>query len=72
MKVFKVVWGLFVDDTRLVSVLILTLFISGVVSALHQAQLSAVLIWAGLIAALWVSVEHELKRKARSHKLFHK
>lgn len=65
MRALKVVWGLLVDDGRLAFVLALALVISFVLSHFHQPLLGALVIWVGLLASLWISIEHQLKLKAK-------
>lgn len=63
MNALKTLWGLVYDDARLVVTLIAALAAALLLSLAHQPLLAAVAIWLGLIIALWVSIEHELKRK---------
>lgn len=64
MKAIKVLSGLLVDDTRLVSVLLASLLLAILATTvIHQLLLGALFIWLGLIGSLWVSIEHELKVK---------
>lgn len=64
MKAIKVLSGLLVDDTRLVSVLLTSLLLAILATTvIHQLLLGALFIWLGLIGSLWVSIEHELKVK---------
>ncbi len=62
MKVLKTLWGLLVDDGRLAWTLVIGLVISRVVSMVLRLEfIGALIIWISLIAALIVSVEHQLK-----------
>ena len=65
MHILKTIWGLLVDDIRLASILVISLVIGCVVSLVHDSQLGAYVIWAGLIVSLWISIEHQLKLKLR-------
>lgn len=65
MKVLSALWGLIVDDVRLASILIVSLLISWGVSLAHQQVLAAIVIWAGLLISLWVSIEHQLRLKLK-------
>lgn len=69
MKVLKVLWGLLVDDTRLVSILLFSLLLSVIAATVvHQIVAAALFIWLGLLGSLWVSIEHELKVKVTKEK----
>ena len=66
MTVLKTLWGLLVDDGRLAWTLVIGLVISAVVSmVLHLQFVGALIIWISLIAAIIISVEHQLKLKVR-------
>ena len=61
MGILKTLWGLLVDDVRLALVLGSALILA---FGLRQAGLSlvaAVVLWIGLLGALWFSIEHQLK-----------
>ncbi|KPV42310.1 hypothetical protein [Alicyclobacillus ferrooxydans] len=64
MKVLKTLWGLLVDDGRLAWTLVIGLVISAVVSMVLRLEfIGALIIWISLVAALIISVEHQLKLK---------
>ena len=63
MGILKTLWGLLVDDGRLASILGLTLIVAFLFSRVNLPLVAAVVIWAGLLAALWSSTEHQLKLK---------
>lgn len=66
MKVLSTLWGLLVDDRRLASILILAIVISVIVSnTFGQPLLGALILWAGLIVSLFVSIEHQLRIKSK-------
>jgi hypothetical protein len=65
MKVLSTLWGLLVDDGRLASILILSIVLAWGLSQFEQPLLAAILIWAGLIVSLAVSIEHQLKLKIK-------
>lgn len=66
MKVLSTLWGLLVDDGRLASILVLAIIIGSIVSkVLHQPLPGAIVIWAGLLVALFVSIEHQLSLKSK-------
>lgn len=69
MKILKVLKGLLIDDTRLVSIVLLSLLLSVIAATVvHQVVAAALFIWLGLIGSLWVSIEHELKVKVNKEK----
>lgn len=68
MNVIKTILGLIYDDARLVLTLGVALAISLIFRLAHQPLIAAVLIWAGLIVSLWISIEHELKQKSSQSK----
>jgi hypothetical protein len=63
MKILSKLWGLIVDDTRLVSILLIFLLISWGVTMAGQSFIAAFLIWAGLIISLFVSIKHQIQLK---------
>lgn len=65
MAVLKVIWGLLVDDARLATGLVITLLVAYLLSQANLHLLGAIVIWAGLIVSLWVSVEHQLVAKLK-------
>lgn len=65
MGVLKVVLGLVMDDVRLVGVLGLFLVAAYVLHVAGRPLLAALAIWAGLVAALVISVSHQLRLKLR-------
>jgi hypothetical protein len=66
VKVLSTLWGLLVDDRRLASILILAIVISTIVSnTFGQPLLGALILWAGLIVSLFVSIEHQLRLKSK-------
>jgi hypothetical protein len=66
VKVLSTLWGLLVDDRRLASILILAIVISVIVSnTFGQPLLGALILWAGLIVSLFVSIEHQLRLKSK-------
>lgn len=65
MKVLKKLWGLLVDDGRLATILVVALVVAYVISASGQHIIGAIVIWLGLIIALWVSVDHQLRVKVK-------
>jgi hypothetical protein len=65
MGVFKVIWGLLVDDARLAIGLAITLLVAYLFSHFHLHLLGAIVIWAGLVVSLWISVEHQLAVKLK-------
>jgi hypothetical protein len=66
VKVLSTLWGLLVDDRRLASILILAIVISVIVSnTFGQPLLGALILWAGLIVSLFVSIEHQLRIKSK-------
>ncbi len=69
MGVLKVIWGLLVDDIRLVSILVLSLILSSLFTLAHQGRIAAFIIWFGLIISLWVSIEYQLKLKVKNKKV---
>ena len=66
MKAIKTLVGLIYDDARLVITLALALVLALMLRLAHQPLLAAMVIWLGLIIALWVSIEHELSKKQKS------
>lgn len=67
MGILKTLWGLLVDDARLAFILGITLIAAFLFSQINWPLVAAVVIWAGLLAALWFSTEHQLKLK-RTHR----
>ncbi|MBP1967109.1 hypothetical protein [Paenibacillus aceris] len=66
MKIISTLWGLLVDDGRLASILVLAIVVSAVVTNLFQLQLvGAIVIWAGIVVSLFVSIQHQLSLKMR-------
>ncbi|UOF90948.1 hypothetical protein LSG31_01270 [Fodinisporobacter ferrooxydans] len=65
MNALKILWGLLVDDSRLVSVVLLSLILAFLLSSIHMVHIAAYVIWVGLIVSLWISVEHQLKLKIK-------
>lgn len=65
MKVLKKLWGLLVDDGRLATILVVALVVAYIISASGQHLIGAIVIWLGLIIALWVSVDHQLRLKVK-------
>jgi len=65
VKVLKKLWGLLVDDGRLATILVVALVVAYVISASGQHLIGAIVIWLGLIIALWVSVDHQLRLKVK-------
>ena len=63
MGILKTLWGLLVDDARLAFILGITLIAAFLFSQVNLPLVAAVVIWAGLLAALWSSTEHQLKLK---------
>ena len=61
MSVLQTLWGLLVDDLRLVSVLFLGLGLTLLLSLLHQPSLGALVVALAIVAALTVSIRHELR-----------
>jgi len=65
MKILRVLWGLLVDDARLGFILVVSLVIGDVVARAGFQTVAALVIWAGLVGSLWVSVNHQLRLKLR-------
>lgn len=63
MSVLKILWGLLVDDARLVFTLGISLIAAFLFSRLSWPLVAAIAIWVGLLAALWASTDHQLKLK---------
>jgi hypothetical protein len=63
MRVLNVLWGLLVDDGRLAGILALSLVLACVACIAQQPLVGAIMIWAGLVISLWVSIEHQLQKK---------
>lgn len=61
----KVALGLVMDDVRLVGVLASFLLIAFILHESGRPLLSALAIWVGLMVALAVSVNHQLRLKLR-------
>lgn len=68
MKILSKLWGLIVDDPRLVSTLVIFLILSWILTLVHQLLISALMIWAGLIISLWIALDHQLKLKLSKKK----
>lgn len=68
MKAVKVLWGLIVDDVRLVVVLSIGLVLAWGLTAIHQPLLAAVMIWIALMVALWVSIDHQARVRRSKQK----
>jgi hypothetical protein len=68
MKVLSTLWGLIVDDGRLVTILLFCLIISWGLSYGQQPLIGAFMIWAGLLLSLWVSIRHQLQLKLSKEK----
>ncbi|MCM2534181.1 hypothetical protein NDK43_19710 [Neobacillus pocheonensis] len=68
MKVLSTLWGLIVDDGRLASILLFFLIISWSLSMAGQPFIGAIMIWAGLLISLWVSINHQLQLKISKKK----
>lgn len=67
-KVLKIIWGLFVDDARLVITLVITVAASAFVSTSGYPFFGMVCLWLGLLLALFISIEHQLHVKMHSDK----
>lgn len=65
-KALNVIWGLFIDDARLAIILLISLAVSAVSSKLGYPYVGALCIWIGLVAALFISIEHQLQLKVRT------
>ncbi|SEB86067.1 hypothetical protein [Paenibacillus sp. GP183] len=65
MKILSTLWGLLVDDGRLASILLLSIVIGWGLSQMQKPFLAAIVIWAGLIVSLAVSIEHQLNLKLK-------
>jgi hypothetical protein len=65
MKALSVLWGLFFDDFRLVLILAITLILTAVCKFAHWTSVSPYVFVVGLLVALFVSIEHQLKLKTR-------
>jgi hypothetical protein len=65
MKVLSALWGLLVDDGRLASILMLSIILAWGLSQFGQPILAAIVIMAGLVVSLAVSIEHQLNLKLK-------
>jgi hypothetical protein len=65
LKILSTLWGLLVDDGRLASILLLSIVIGWCLSRFQQPFLAAIVIWAGLIVSLAVSIEYQLNLKLK-------
>jgi hypothetical protein len=64
--ILSTLWGLLFDDARLAVTLLVALAIAAIVSLVgHMPIVGAIVIWLGLIAALFISIEHQLTSKLR-------
>lgn len=63
MKILSTLWGLIVDDGRLVSILMIFLLLSWGLSMAGQSMIAPFIIWAGLIISLFVSIHHQIQLK---------
>jgi hypothetical protein len=62
--ILSTLWGLLFDDARLAVTLLVALVIAAVVSLVgHLPSVGAIVIWLGLIVALFISIEHQLVSK---------
>jgi Kef-type K+ transport system membrane component KefB len=65
-KILSTLWGLLFDDARLAVTLLIALAIAAIASLVgHMPTLGAIVIWLGLIVALFISIEHQLTSKLR-------
>ncbi|SDM82305.1 hypothetical protein SAMN04487897_101161 [Paenibacillus sp. yr247] len=65
-KVLNIIWGLFVDDARLAITLVISLAASALVSKMGYPFIGTICLWAGLLLALFISIEHQLFLKLQS------
>lgn len=67
MKVLSTLWGLLVDDERLVWTLVAALILAAITSLLLNLPFAgSIVIWLGIIVSLVISVEHQLKLKTKT------
>ena len=66
MSWLRVMWGLVVDDGRMVSTLGAGLVLAYLCRLAHWPTLAAVIIWLSLLGALGYAVEVQLRKKLRS------
>lgn len=64
----KVIWGLLIDDARLAVTLLISLAVSAVSSKLGYPFVGMLCIWVGLVLALYISIEHQLRLKVRTYR----
>lgn len=65
MRVLKVLWGLVVDDLWLASMTVGVLILAYIFSLTGLKSIDPYVIWVGLVVAIWVSVEHQLRLKRK-------
>jgi hypothetical protein len=65
MKVLSTLWGLLVDDGRLATILMISILIAWGLAQFGQPLLAAIVIMAGLVVSLAVSIEHQLNLKLK-------
>lgn len=58
-------WGLLFDDTRLALTVIITLAVCGVLKLANATVGSPYVMVVGLLIALWISIEHQLRLKLK-------
>jgi hypothetical protein len=65
-KIIKIVWGLLFDDVRLAVFLLLALTIAAILCNLGYNSLGMIVMWLGMLLALFISIEHQLQNKLKS------